>query len=158
MRTSLAAVAATLAVAGVLATSAHANRPASGTLDGTARLVSLWCCGAQDAIAGSGVIAGVGAVTFSGSSLEGGIPVFPGISMSVLDLTLTAANGDQLVLHGDNRWSTMQPPPPLTWAVTTATGRFTGVSGSGTYDIQRRRSTDATTAPVTITLHGELDR
>jgi hypothetical protein len=62
------------------------------------------------------------------------------------------------VLHGDNRWSTMQPPPPLTWAVTTATGRFTGVSGSGTYDIQRRRSTDATTAPVTITLHGELDR
>ena len=93
-------------------------------------------------------------MTFSGSSVEGSIPGLSG-SVSELDLTLTAANGDRLVLRGDNQWSTT-PPPALTWEVVSGTGRFSQLSGSGTYEIRRVFASDGQTASVTLTLDGEL--
>jgi hypothetical protein len=62
--------------------------------------------------------------------------------------TLTAANGDQIMLAGPGlvcTVSTTQDTAHDSWAVTAGTGRFAGASGTGTDSV----SIDTGTVPVT---------
>jgi hypothetical protein len=160
MKRLIVLVAAAAVVASASATAGAAPRPVAATLDGTATSVAGWCCGRIDGLDGRGVVAGIGAVTFSGSYLHGVDPYVTFVEgqgfthpygvVRQLNLTLTAANGDAIVIAGSTRWSEADPQPPLTWAVVSSTGRFAGGSGSGTYDVSIEGS------HATITLGGSL--
>ncbi len=127
-------VVAALALAvGVAAPAASATQPAAANLAGSTQLIGGWCCGEVWGISGSGAVRGVGEVR-------------------ALSLTLTAPNGDTLVVAGSVEWSQAEPAPQLTWSVVSGTGRFAGVTGSGTYQISLNGAT------ATVSLAGALSK
>jgi hypothetical protein len=146
---------------GVTAPVAAAARPlAAAHLSGTQQFVVGWCCGEIWDISGHGVLQGIGAVDFDAQYLTGVDPfltfdpeqgyIRPYGEERQLQLTLTAPNGDALVLAGSTTWSDADPAPPLTWAVVSGTGRFAHLTGSGTYEVALGGST------ATLTLGGSL--
>jgi len=160
MKRLIVLVAVAAVVASASTTAGAAPRPVAATLDGTATFVVGWCCGSIERLDGRGVVAGIGAMRFTGSYLHAVNPFLTfvegegfthpyGVERQ-LNLTLTAANGDTVVIAGSTTWSEADPAPPLTWAVVSSTGRFAGGSGSGTYDVRIEGSA------VTITLAGSL--
>jgi hypothetical protein len=155
----LAAVAAV--ICGYSSARAEATtRPVSATLTGTATLESFWCCGFRVRLDGRGVVRGIGAVTFSGSYMSGSIPTSPPYGGEAhLDLTLTAPNGDAIVIAGSIVFPLGEGRlgDPLPWSIASSTGRFAQASGSGTYTVRLTRPLSPTTSCVTITLVGSLD-
>jgi hypothetical protein len=154
---------AALAIAvGAAAPAASAAQPVAANLAGNTQFITGWCCGEIFGISGSGVVRGIGMVTFNSQYLSGVDPfltfvpgvgyVPPFLEERALSLTLTAPNGDALVVSGSTNWSQADPAPPLTWTVVSGTGRFATVNGSGTYQV----SLDGATG--TVTLSGALDR
>lgn len=139
-----------------------AQQPVAANLAGSTQFIAGWCCGDIWGISGSGVVRGIGMVNFSSqyttavdpflTFVEGLGFVPPYGEERELSLTLTAPNGDAVVLTGSAEWSQADPPPPLTWSVASGTGRFAGASGAGTY----RVSLDGSNA--TVTLSGALGR
>jgi hypothetical protein len=159
MKRLLVLVAVAAVISGYTSAGAQATtRPVSATLNGTATLIGFGHFGISVFLDGRGVVRGIGAVTFSGawSSDSGLFPPFPGTAR--LDLTLTAANGDAIVLAGVTTWSDANNAPPLTWAVVSGTGRFAQTSGSGTYTRPFFGPPfTGTTSAFTMTLVGSLD-
>jgi hypothetical protein len=156
-------IVAALAIAvGAAAPPALAAQPVAANLAGSTQFLAGWCCGEIWGISGTGVVRGVGQVTFSSQYLSGVDPfltfvpgvgyVPPYLEERSLTLTLTAPNGDALVVSGSTDWSQADPAPPLTWTVVSGTGRFAATSGSGTYQV----SLDG--ANATVTLSGALGR
>jgi hypothetical protein len=100
---------------------------------------------------GTAVVPAIGRATVTGSiSTCNPDYLSAGESCSVattyLDLTLTASNGDTIVLRGQN-----PAAGTLTWSVSSGTGRFATTSGSGTYTF-----TQLTSEQGTFTLDGTL--
>jgi len=112
------------------------------TLTATVTLATGWCCGTSTLFEGRAVIPRVGAVAFTGNWLAG-CAFFPGdISYPCfrsLEIDFVSPNGDAFTLRGYDEW--MFPfevqPAQLSWAIDPAssTGRFTDLSGSGTYTV-----------------------
>jgi hypothetical protein len=156
-------VVAALAIAvGVAAPAASAEQPAAANLAGSVQLIGGWCCGDVWGISGSGAVRGVGEVTFQSEYTVGIDPfltlvegvgyVPPFGEVRALSLTLTTPNGDALVVAGSVEWSQADPAPQLTWSVVSGTGRFAGVTGSGTYVVSLNGAT------ATLTLAGALSK
>jgi hypothetical protein len=153
---------AALAIAvGAAAPTALAAQPVAANLAGSTQFIVGWCCGEIWGVSGSGVVRGIGMVSFQAQYLTGVDPYLtfvPGLGYvppygeeRALTVTLTTRNGDQLVLAGALiEWSEADPAPPLTWTVVNATGRFAGAAGSGTYDVELDG------ASATVTLQGAL--
>lgn len=152
------AIAAVAVVALTAAVSTAAARPMAGSLSGNVEWVAGWCCGDVWEVSGTGVIRGIGAVTFVAdytvgvdpyyTYLEGVGYVHPYLELRGLQLTITAANGDELRATGASTWSEADPAPPLEWHAVDGAGRFADLSGSGTYELAINGSS------ATLTLRG----
>lgn len=85
-------------------------------------------------ISGSGIASQLGAITIAGPSRVNLID-----ATQTATSTLTAANGDQLVIdiEGKVQFTGPDPADPVTfsgsWKVQSGTGRFRGTGGSGSY-------------------------
>ena len=155
-------VAALVLAVGVAAPAASAAQPAAANLGGSAQLIGGWCCGEVWGIAGSGAVRGVGEVSFQSeytigidpflTFVEGVGYVPPFGEVRALNVTLTAPNGDVLVLSGSVEWSQADTAPALTWSVLSGTGRFAGATGSGTYEVSLNGAT------ATVTLAGAVSK
>jgi hypothetical protein len=80
----------------------------------------------------------IGVVSFEGtyqiSCLEPG-DVYPPPCTRELELTLTTASGDTLVLSGRNDWLNGDPVPVGTWTASEGSGRLASCTGSGSYSL-----------------------
>jgi hypothetical protein len=97
------------------------------------------CCVVESDLDGTATIPSLGRVNYTGhydvivhDNLDLGTQ---GLS-SHLDLTFTAANGDTFEVIADSGdFNFGEDPPPATWGISNASGRFSGLSGSGTYTV-----------------------
>jgi hypothetical protein len=144
----------TLTVMLALAATAQATptRTIDTVLTGATTDTAGWCCGSVWLFEGSAVIPSVGKVNFTGTYTAGQISdlVSPPDEVRALSLTLTTPDGSTLVLTSRLEWLAGDLAPPLAWAVSGATGRFGGYSGTGLYTA----AAGATT--VSISLSGGL--
>lgn len=154
------------AAAGVGGSAASTGSATSDTmaakLTAQARLIAGWCCGDIEAISGHAVVPGIGRVAFASRYVSGVNPyltfdrhrgyVRPYGELRSLSLTLKAGNGDVVVLVGKTTWSQANSAPPLAWHIASTTGRFAGLTGTGTYDYAREGKT------ATLSLHGAIRR
>jgi hypothetical protein len=146
----------TLTVMLALAATAQATptRTIDSVLTGATTGTAGWCCGGVWFFEGSTVIPSIGKLNFTGTYTAGQIPEFLGGPMDevrALSLTFTTPDGSTLVLRSELlTWLAGATAPPLAWAVSEATGRFAGYSGTGVYTA----ATGATT--VSISLSGSL--
>ena len=95
----------------------------------------------------------VGDVTISPPNAAG---CYPNINTE----TLTAANGDQLVIRSDDQACPIGPTSfhgSGNWVVVDGTGRFADVSGSGSFDGETDFGPDFSPGPFHFTLTGTLD-
>jgi hypothetical protein len=144
----------TLTVMLALAATAQATptRTIDSVLTGATTGTFGWCCGGIWFFEGNAVIPSIGKVSFNGTYTAGVIsPLDPQPNeLRDLSLTLTTPDGSTLVLTSRLDWLLGGTAPPLAWAVSEATGRFGGYSGTGIYTA----AAGATT--VSISLSGSL--
>jgi hypothetical protein len=146
-------VVAALAIAvGVAAPAASAEQPAAANLAGSVQLIGGWCCGDVWGISGSGAVRGVGEVTFQSEYTVGIDPFLTLVKGVGYVPPFGEVHGDALVVAGSVEWSQADPAPQLTWSVVSGTGRFAGVTGSGTYQVSLNG------AAATVTLAGALSK
>jgi hypothetical protein len=157
-----------LATALTLATGAQADHPRTATIDATITGAGCGvkgtacggtCCIAYWSFAGRAIAPPLGALRFNARYDVGVIPFSdPATRLRDLDLNLVAANGDQLALVDHSTWFATDSDPPPTWSVDEAssTGRFAGVTGSGSYELTIGVSDDGTFATFVIHLRGTL--
>ena len=141
-----------------LAVTPAAPSPAAAKLDATLTAEITggagWCCGESVDFEGSGAVMGMGRVDFTGHWL-GGCSFFslPTPCFRRLDLELVTRNGDRLVLRGNDEWTQPADPAPAVTTWTTdpvgSTGRFAGLSSSGTYVFSKDQA--GTTASISLT-------
>jgi len=101
----------------------------------------------------------VGSLKFTASYDEGTVPFSdPAVRIRDLTLTFVAGNGDQLVLVDHTTWLAGDSGPGTTWTVdqSSCTGRFAGVTGSGTYGLTIGVSDDGTFATFDLGISGTL--
>jgi hypothetical protein len=163
--TLLAGLATTLA----LASGAMADRTRTTTIDatiaGTGCGVKGTSCGGTCCVlywnfAGRGIIAPpLGSLSLN-ASYDVGVNPFSDPVTRLRDLTLSfvAGNGDQLTLVEQATWLAADVDPPSTWTVdgSSSTGRFAGVTGSGSYALTVGVADDGTFATFVLSLTGSL--
>jgi hypothetical protein len=161
-RTRVAAIVVALVAlaTAVVAATARATPPSQGLrLDATVTFSTGWCCGTSIHFEGAAALPHIGAVRYAGNRLAG-CDFFPGADMYPcfrhLDVEFVGREGSTFAVVADDAWTfpLESEPAVLTWAIDPerSTGRFTRLSGGGTYTFE----TNGTTA--TITLLGSIQR
>lgn len=126
--------AAAMVGSGQMAAAADAPIPFRASYSGAAAFTSSTTV----VFNGSGVATLIGESTDAGhATITGSSSACPGGLANVHQETLTAQNGDQLVIASQNVACPVSPGVyhgTGNWAVTGGTGRFTRVAGQGTFD------------------------
>jgi len=142
----------------VVAAPVAAETEKTVTLVGTEYAADAWCCGHFMSFKGTAVVPQLGAVTFDATFANGIDNVLSTAefkhSLRRLQLTLESRNRDTVTIWGSTDWVSpwdSVEEPELTWSVTGGTGRFTGLSGSGTYKVTPPDCSSSHTLVLTIT-------
>ena len=126
----------------MIATPASAGSEKTVTLVGTEYDGGAWCCGHYMSFRGTASLPKLGAVTFDGTFANGiiGLDWDSNTQRNVrqLSLYLEAANGDTVSIWGRTEWVSpmdSSEEPELSWSFRKGTGRFSDLSGAGTFTV-----------------------
>ena len=150
-----AAAAAALACVGPAGAGNAGVPPFSAYFSGTASFTSQTTTGflGTGEATHLGRSSSVGAVSFSPPNAAG---CYPNLNTE----TLTAANGDQLVIRSDDQACPIGPTSfhgTGNWVVVGGTGRFANATGSGSFDGETDFGPSFSPGPFHFTLTGTLD-
>ena len=155
--------AAVLAMAGWFGLSGPASAAAGGqaplkaTFSGTVAFTGP----SSIALDGAGHSSLMGASTNEGIAVISGPPNAAGCIPNVHIETLTAANGDQLVIESDDLACPIGPTSlhgTGHWYVVSGTGRFSRATGEGTFDGEADFGPSFSPGAVSFTLTGTIER
>jgi hypothetical protein len=129
-----------LSIAGLAVAPAQAaQRPISGTLNGTISGIGISCCSTFESFEGRAVVQGIGRVVFTGEHQF----VCGRESPCFRDVVVTLESARSgwrrthgtLRLHARTEVPPQQPEPPLVWTADEGTGRFARWGGVGTFRV-----------------------
>ena len=151
------ATAVSFGLSGVASASAGGQVPVKARFSGTVAFTGT----SSIALRGAGHSSLMGASTNDGIAVISGPPNTAGCIPNVHTETLTAANGDQLVIESDDLACPIGPTSlhgTGHWHVVSGSGRFSGATGEGTFDGEADFGPSFSPGTFSFTLTGALAR
>ena len=157
MGAALLTTAVSFGLSGAASATSGGQAPLKATFSGTVAFINT----SSIALHGAGHSTLMGASTNDGLAVISGPPNAAGCIPNADTETLTAANGDQLVIESDNLAC---PTGPTSlhgtghWHVVSGTGRFKGATGEGTFDGEGVFGPSFSPGTISFTLTGTIAR